>query len=119
MDEVLSLGRKHLARMCTFPMCELGGDFQKYTTLMYTAGLSSWLDVLHERRCEHSSHEKIAGGIVTPRAMNMFAWLRHVRVERNAIFGGPDDLLVGNDGVAIGREARPRHHLPAMPRRER
>ena len=63
MDEVLSLGRKHLARMCTFPMCELGGDFQKYTTLMYSRGFESAFNSLDKLRCSHpAGAHKPAGG---------------------------------------------------------
>ena len=43
-------------------MCAFGAPWQKYTTLMYSAGFGPWLDVLHERKCEHSTHAKIAGG---------------------------------------------------------
>ena len=62
---VCALSRHASTKVVTFAMCAFGAPWQKYTTLMYTAGLSSWLDVLHERRCEHSSHEKIAGGTKT------------------------------------------------------
>ena len=62
MAAVCALSRHASTKVVTFAMCEFGAPWQKYTTLMYTAGLSSWLDVLRERRCTHTSHEKIAGG---------------------------------------------------------
>ena len=47
-----------------------GAMAEGYTTLMYTAGLSAWLDVLRDRKCEHSSHEKVAGGLKTTSGWN-------------------------------------------------
>ena len=57
-----ALARQTSAKMVTFAMCAFGAPWQKATTLMYTAGLDAWLDVLVDRGCEHSSHEKVAGG---------------------------------------------------------
>ena len=51
-------------------MCAFGAPWQKYTTLMYTAGFDTWLDVLRERKCEHSTHEKLAGGTKTKSGWN-------------------------------------------------
>jgi len=39
----------------TFAMCAFGAPWQKATTLLYTAGFDAWLDVLRERRCEHTA----------------------------------------------------------------
>ena len=47
-----------------------GAMAEGYTTLMYTAGLSAWLDVLRDRKCEYSSHEKVAGGLKTTSGWN-------------------------------------------------
>ena len=57
-----ALARQTSAKMVTFAMWAFGAPWQKSTTLMYTAGLDAWLDVLVDRGCEHSSHEKVAGG---------------------------------------------------------
>ena len=43
-------------------MCSFGSEWQKYTTLMYSAGFDAWLDPLGNRECAHSTHSKIAGG---------------------------------------------------------
>eukprot|EP00966_Prymnesium_polylepis_P113261 2619279-Prymnesium_polylepis.1 len=43
-------------------MCMLGSDFQKYTTLMFSPGLSPSLSRLNQHRCVHSSHSRQAGG---------------------------------------------------------
>lgn len=59
---VCALTKLASTKMVTFAMCAFGAPWQKATTLMYTAGLDAWLDVLSERGCEHSTHEKIAGG---------------------------------------------------------
>ena len=37
---------------------------------MYTSGFDAWLDVLRERKCEHSTHEKLAGGTKTKSGWN-------------------------------------------------
>ena len=37
-------------------------EWQKETTLMYTAGLDAWFDSLDQRLCEHATHAKVAGG---------------------------------------------------------
>ena len=59
---VCALLRQTSAKMVTFAMCAFGAPWLKAITLMYTAGLDAWLDVLSERGCEHNGHEKIAGG---------------------------------------------------------
>ena len=43
-------------------MCSFGSEWQKYTTLMYSADFDAWLDPLGNRECAHSTHSKIAGG---------------------------------------------------------
>ena len=46
-----ALARQTSAKMVTFAMCAFGAPWQKATTLMYTAGLDAWLDVLVDRGC--------------------------------------------------------------------
>jgi len=70
MAAVCALSKHTSAKMVTFAMCAFGAPWQKATTLMYTAGLSAWLDVLRDRKCEHSSHEKVAGGSKTTSGWN-------------------------------------------------
>ena len=53
-----------------FMMCAFGAEWQKATTLMYTAGFDAWLDILREYRCVHKSHPKIAGGDKTHNKWN-------------------------------------------------
>ena len=43
-------------------MCAFGAEWQKETTLMYTAGLDAWFDSINQRTCEHATHSKVAGG---------------------------------------------------------
>ena len=62
MPAIYALSRHAATKMVTFAMCAFGAEWQKMTTLMYTAGLDEWLDVLDQRKCEHSSHPKMAGG---------------------------------------------------------
>ena len=70
MAAVCALTKLTSAKLVTFAMCAFGAPWQKATTLMYSAGFDSWLDVLRERRCEHSSHEKVAGGTKTKSGWN-------------------------------------------------
>ena len=70
MSAVCALTRQTSAKAVTFAMCAFGAPWQKYTTLMYTAGFDAWLDVLRERKCEHSTHEKLAGGTKTKSGWN-------------------------------------------------
>ena len=67
---ICALTKQTSARAVTFAMCAFGAPWQKYTTLLYSAGFSSWLDVLRERTCEHTTHAKIAGGTKTKSGWN-------------------------------------------------
>ena len=40
-------------------MCAFGAPWRKDTSLIYSIGLSRWLDMLTDMRCTHSSHEGI------------------------------------------------------------
>ena len=62
VDSVCALAKMASTSTVTFAMCAFGAPWQKMTTLMYTAGMSAWLDPLRERRCTHSSHPEVAGG---------------------------------------------------------
>ena len=70
MPAILHLADKVSAKSVTFAMCAFGAEWQKETTLMYTAGLDAWLDSLRERTCEHSHHAKLAGGDKRPDGWN-------------------------------------------------
>ena len=70
MPAMLHLADKVSAKFVTFAMCAFGAEWQKETTLMYTAGLDAWLDSLRERTCEHSHHAKLAGGDKRPDGWN-------------------------------------------------
>ena len=59
---MLSFIKRTNARTCTFAQCMFGAPFQKYTTLMYSAGLAPLLDPLDKWRCTHSTHAKQVGG---------------------------------------------------------
>ena len=60
---VIALLAHASCRLCTFPQCMLGAEWQKYTTLCYSPALAPWLDSWHNHRCTHSSHPKVAGGV--------------------------------------------------------
>ena len=62
MPAIHALSRHAATKLVTFAMCAFGAEWQKMTTLMYTAGLDEWLDVLDQRQCEHTNHTKMAGG---------------------------------------------------------
>ena len=64
VPEVLGLKRATSASVCTFPMCAFGSPWQKFTTLMHSAGFDSWLTPLAGIRCPHHKHDAPAGGEV-------------------------------------------------------
>ena len=70
MPAICALIKRTSAKTVTFAMCAFGAPWQKATTLLYTAGFDAWLDVLRERRCEHSTHAKLAGGEKTRSGWN-------------------------------------------------
>ena len=78
---VIALSKHTAARVVTFPMCSFGARWQKYTTLMYTAGFDSWLDVLSGRKCDHAKHEKVAGGDKTADVWNSSMAAAYPRYE--------------------------------------
>ena len=47
----------------TFAQCQYGAPYQKYTTLMYSPGLSTQLGPLANLLCTHTSHGQLAGGL--------------------------------------------------------
>jgi len=70
MPAVCALIKRTSAKKVTFAMCAFGAPWQKATTLLYTAGFDSWLDVLRDRQCTHSTHAKLAGGEKTKAGWN-------------------------------------------------
>ena len=63
MPEVKSLLKSCGASLSTFPMCAFSAPWQKYTTLMYSAGFEEWLMPLRQLLCTHTSHDQPAGGL--------------------------------------------------------
>ena len=49
---------------CTFAQCRFLGEYQKYTTLVYTKDAAPVLDQLNgaDFQCNHTHHKKVAGG---------------------------------------------------------
>ena len=62
MPAIQALAKQTSTKLVTFTMCAFGAEWQKETTLMYTAGLDAWFDSLDQRLCEHATHAKVAGG---------------------------------------------------------
>ena len=62
MPEIKALIRVCSASRCTFPMCAFSSPWQKYTTLVFSAGFEEWLAPLNKLVCEHASHAEPAGG---------------------------------------------------------
>ena len=62
VPEIKALLRVTGASQVHFPQCMFGSDWQKRTTLAYTAGLDSWLSPLRTLACTHVTHDKRAGG---------------------------------------------------------
>ena len=48
--------------MVTFPQCALGGQYQKWTSLLFSVELEPSLSHLRKLTCTHSSHAKQAAG---------------------------------------------------------
>ena len=61
LSEVQLLQETTGARQITFPMCEVGHQSQKLTTLLVTSNLASQLDFLSDLRCRHKSHDAVGG----------------------------------------------------------
>lgn len=59
---VEQLASERWARYAHFPQCALGGEYQKWTTLLYSVDLEPFLSVLGELTCTHTKHAKQARG---------------------------------------------------------
>ena len=62
MPDISNLAIDSGAESADFNMCMLGAPWQEQTTLLYTSGLSSWLNHLRGLDCSHSSHTSPAVG---------------------------------------------------------
>ena len=62
LPELQTLATQCGAATSTFAQCRFSADHQKYTTLMYTAGLAPILHGWNTLRCNHTSHVADAGG---------------------------------------------------------
>ena len=61
MREVLALQSMAAATAVTFPMCALGHESQKLTTLLITPGLVEDLLPLGKLKCTHKTHKQVGG----------------------------------------------------------
>ena len=59
---VAALVAESSSRMATFPQCALGGEFQKWTSLLYSVELEPSLAHLRKLTCVHARHAKQATG---------------------------------------------------------
>jgi hypothetical protein len=59
---LLELGQEAGVRTVDFPQCALGGEYQKWTTLMYSDELEPHLGHLGQLRCTHVRHMRQASG---------------------------------------------------------
>ena len=100
MSEVKALEKVTAAATCSFPMCAFGAEWQKYTTLMYSAGFKPWLDALANFRCDHSTHERLGGvrtakgwrsadGAAYPAALNYYLAVAIARLGSELVDGKP------------------------------
>ena len=46
----------------TFPMCAMGGEYQKYTTVLAIGPRAHRVRVLNTLACTHAKHKKVAAG---------------------------------------------------------
>ena len=59
----IELSKRTGAEQVTFPMCAFGSEWQKYTTLLFSPGFSTWFRPLAKLMCSHKVHGATAGGI--------------------------------------------------------
>ena len=62
MPEMIAIKRLASCNLVTFPMCSFGSPWQKFTSLMFSAGFDAWLHPLGALRCHHHRHASMAGG---------------------------------------------------------
>ena len=62
MQEITELQEATSSTLVTFPQCRLGGDFQKWTTLLATPAAAAKLQWLGELQCTHGKHARVAKG---------------------------------------------------------
>ena len=60
---VRGLRAERWTREVSFPQCALGGEFQKWTTFLYSEDLHSVLSKLGDLGCSHIRHAEVAIGI--------------------------------------------------------
>ena len=60
---VKELKLERWTRSVSFPQCALGGEFQKWTTLLFSVGFETPLRELGSLRCDHALHPKQASGL--------------------------------------------------------
>ena len=63
IDEIKTLKEVSSGRKITFPLCALGHDYQKMTTLLCTPKLATSLFFLTRLRCTHATHKQVGGVI--------------------------------------------------------
>ncbi len=63
LPAVLEFETRAGASKVTFAQCQYGAPYQKYTTLMYSPGLSTQFGPLANLLCTHTSHGQLAGGL--------------------------------------------------------
>jgi hypothetical protein len=63
LDMFIELSKRTGAEQVTFPMCAFGSEWQKYTTLLFSPGFSTWFRPLAKLMCSHKVHGATAGGI--------------------------------------------------------
>ena len=64
MPAVIALARTTGGKTATFPMCAFDSPWQKFTSLLYSPGFTSWVSPLTRLRCLHHRHDAPAGGEV-------------------------------------------------------
>ena len=62
MPAIIELREASGAECITFPQCRLGGQFQKWTTLMASPRAAQRLAHLGHLECTHQSHARVAMG---------------------------------------------------------
>ena len=64
MSAIVRLAEGFDGTTVTFPMCSFEAPWQKITSVMYSPGLTPWLEPLGRLTCEHVRHARVAGGVV-------------------------------------------------------
>ena len=105
MPAMINMKRDLNLHAVSFPQCALGGRFQKYTTLWFTARLAPVLNTLNACTCTHDKHAEVAKG------MNQ---ARKWRSAEAAAYPAQMNTTLADAAIEAAREQHLRNHAPIV-----